>query len=1411
MLKALAVVIVLIFVAVGAVLIALQTDWGRNQVRERVERTLAARFPGARVAKIDGSIFSALVVRGIDMDTPQGHAHVGELRLHVSLLSLLHRLLRVDTLELDDVDLQLAENSSPAPQPTPPADSSGGGGSSGWTIEVPALEIHRAHVRRGPVDIQNIEVAGSAQLLGDDVVAILAAHGAWQGHVVTATLIASYLDSVVHVPLLAIDAGDGARIAGVGLTVRDRGKTLEGALGVHVLAKTANELAGVELPGDFSLSFGARVGGYGELDLSLGERRVRATAKVDISDRLARGVFVVEDPKLGLAMIAGDVSPTRVHGIASGEVEGNSVVASVDVTPTGGWVVLGGKNAHGHGSAYVELAHDHDKWTIGRAHAVMRANEFAGAHGDLYADLRVKGTAWPDPELSFEGEADIANATFGSFAARHIHLALDGWRQVPVRTRGDVRIDLDGIQRAGAPVGDASLEVRVAAPQDGPIGVEVEAPKLALANGTKFTASNIRITTDDARKRIDVVGQLASNNGSAALRGSYTRATSDFTFKLDAKDLPLALVRPDIQGTVAGSFAVGRTSGRWNIASGLRARGAVISGKAVDGDVDVKLAGSRLTLAAQASTAFAAGRVELDVDGPRDITDVAAWRALDRRALHQASLAIDHFELGGIGGIGSVAGELALDANDAHGTMTAHGIATPHGAVDGSVTFAPAPGHDIAASFTGALASLVHADGVARLGLPDHPFDPDEWADLGASALRSIDAKVHDFTFDSSKLATLGVIAPYQGHASATLAVGSGANSLTSEIRVHGLRGGPLVRPVDNTTTVTIDRRGMALSVSTQAHSREIVALAVHAPIAPLDLLTPDVVRHAPVTGTIDIRDTPARLILALFDRGDVTSGTVGGKIEVSGTIGTPIARAIVAAHGIVVPPGIAGRKPATLSELAVDATWGGEAGRATVTGMEEGGGSLTLIASGGKSDPAAVRVSLDAKHFDLAPLATFAPGPLVAASGTLDASIEVNGIDPATGDVQGQLHLHDARMPLSGEVGTVHKANLDVTIARRVVSAKLAAKLGNGDITGSASLALAAAKPTTADFDLDLRKIGAIAALEPVITANVHGHFTYGAGAGADAARMWIGDVAIDHGLVTIPSTERSPLLPTGAPADLLFADAPPPITKQAPRKGPAHPYMVTHVKLGATEIDAENLRDVANGHVVIAGNVEVKVGADGVGVDGEIDHQSGDIEILGREYQVERGTVVFDGGLDPELNVRIVHDFQDVTLIAEVHGRAASPEMALSSDPNVYSDSQLLGFFLGGEPGGDPSTASKDAAAGAGAAVLSTKLGARLKHVLPVHLDVLSYEAATGKLERGHPCRVLGRAQAVYPVPRPSRGAPRRERQRSRRRVLLAAQLVPAIDLRRPRRGWRGPLAPVALVAVSSRAARHRAPRPS
>ena len=112
-----------------------------------------------------------------------------------------------------------------------------------------------------------------------------------------------------------------------------------------------------------------------------------------------------------------------------------------------------------------------------------------------------------------------------------------------------------------------------------------------------------------------------------------------------------------------------------------------------------------------------------------------------------------------------------------------------------------------------------------------------------------------------------------------------------------------------------------------------------------------------------------------------------------------------------------------------------------------------------------------------------------------------------------------------------------------------------------------------------------------------------------------------------------------------------------------------------------------------------------------------------------VERAALHFDGSVDPMLDVRITHDFPEITTITEVHGRMSKPELVLSSQPSTYSQAELLGFLLGGEPSGDPNAApsARNKVEGAGASFVANQIGGYVKKALPVDIDVLKYESAS------------------------------------------------------------------------------------
>jgi len=174
--------------------------------------------------------------------------------------------------------------------------------------------------------------------------------------------------------------------------------------------------------------------------------------------------------------------------------------------------------------------------------------------------------------------------------------------------------------------------------------------------------------------------------------------------------------------------------------------------------------------------------------------------------------------------------------------------------------------------------------------------------------------------------------------------------------------------------------------------------------------------------------------------------------------------------------------------------------------------------------------------------------------------------------------------------------------------------------------------------------------------------------------------------------------------------------------RGSPTNPIVIAKIDLRSTKIESEEFRGL------LKGKIEVRADGDSVGLFGSIEADRGDLDLFGRRYYVERAGVHFDGSTDPLLDVRITHEFADVTTITEVHGRASQPELVMQSDPPSYSQGQLLGFLLGGDPGGDPQTgAAADRVADAGASLIANKLGGYVRGALPIDIDVLRYESAS------------------------------------------------------------------------------------
>jgi len=136
------------------------------------------------------------------------------------------------------------------------------------------------------------------------------------------------------------------------------------------------------------------------------------------------------------------------------------------------------------------------------------------------------------------------------------------------------------------------------------------------------------------------------------------------------------------------------------------------------------------------------------------------------------------------------------------------------------------------------------------------------------------------------------------------------------------------------------------------------------------------------------------------------------------------------------------------------------------------------------------------------------------------------------------------------------------------------------------------------------------------------------------------------------------------------------------------------------------------------VAGNINVRSTPDGVNRgSGELGVVEGKYAALGRRLDIERGRLIFSGGLinDPGVDIRATKEFPDVKAGVNVRGTLREPRMSFFSEPSL-PQSQVVSLILAGgtieatQAGDSTSSASRNALLAQGGAILAQQLGQRI-----------------------------------------------------------------------------------------------------
>ena len=1415
-----------VLLAVGAVLVVLHTDYGRDLVRARVEGKLDTTFVGGgSIGKLEGSLFGELVALDVVINGPDGKPaiRIKRLRLELGLLPLASHELRISGLVADDVEvdlrrgehgeLQLTHLLRPNPEST-------------WSVELRDLTVHRAHLAYDAgteiLNLDAIEIRGAAHLPHDQPLdASVEITGRWRERAAPVRIattvhaeLAGQEGATLTIPTLVANVGD-VSVTGTALRIvvpaadradradRRGSPVFAGSLVVKAPRDAVGALApSVELPADLELRVDASpVAGKAvthlELDAEIGTQPVHALLDVDLAANRVVGVIAAGDLDLGkltrgklvahgggfavIDVAQGDpgklpVGHAMIH--ASGQYEDypeTGVMIALASTGERVTATIGAANPGLTAAIRGDLVKTGDRLTLERGTIVASTRDPASAsrgkapvHGMLSVDLVASGVLAPEAELAVTGRIQGKQVRVEDVTIAALDVAVDA-RGIPSRPIGKAELSADGVQR-----GDVVLrELRVTAAnrEDGKISVSMRSrPK---ATSWLFEADALvtpgQVVTVDLQRHLvragtnaDWVGttgrvtigkqrievrdlRSASRDGVVTLAGVYHRAgarAGDLVAKLDANAMVLDDLRSGLRGTIDAHADVERTHGRFVGTVQIKAAGVALGPTmlGVDGEARLEVGAGKLVVAARAGTArLGTVTLALDLDPPRDLANVTAWKHLGRDRIRTAELTLGDLDLSsaaklaGLPGeyAGKLDGDLQLSATGSGGKLSLRDLMAPAlrgtGRVSAELRISEPARGEIHPSVTARIEGIATLMAEARLRMPDHLFDPGAWKANGRGVLQSASLRAENIELDPGLLERFGLVTSARGQLSIVAEIAEAARSAKLAVGIRHLRGSPISQPIDVDLTATSDDQ--ATTATLVARTRQVKRDGeVETPVGPeVKLLdawgsipltiaelaaNPRAALGEPLRVVATVPNVPAPPLLAVFGRTALLAGAIDGKIEVAGTLGKPTVVAKLTGTNLEVPSRRGGKPIKSVQRIAFDATWDGSIGNVVIDGVQDVG-TLRLVAHGSPKALAEATVTLKANQFDLGSLLAFAPGPAGGAAGRLDADLRLRGLDPRSAKLAGELHLSNARIPIAPTVGTLRRAKLDVVIDGDALRLKLDGRLAGGKVLAEGTIAMAGASPTGGTLTMTLRKVSSIGLVEPTIDADVIIKLRR-------EADRWIADVGVRNADIVVPSSRGEQLKPAGAPADMVFMTGDRITNRPMKKRVPTRPMIVANVTLYPAHVKSDELRSIINGRVSITADLE------SIGIVGTIDADRGDLDLFGTRYQVERASVRFDGSTDPLLDVRITHDFPDVTTIAEVRGRLSKPELTMSSNPATYSQGELLAFLLGGEPGGVPGDARERATA-AGASYVANKIGGYVKGALPIDVDVLRYQAAT------------------------------------------------------------------------------------
>jgi translocation and assembly module TamB len=341
------------------------------------------------------------------------------------------------------------------------------------------------------------------------------------------------------------------------------------------------------------------------------------------------------------------------------------------------------------------------------------------------------------------------------------------------------------------------------------------------------------------------------------------------------------------------------------------------------------------------------------------------------------------------------------------------------------------------------------------------------------------------------------------------------------------------------------------------------------------------------------------------------------------------------------------------------------------------------------------LRADLNARTDAIGLLNLYVP-EIDRSSGLLTVDVAIGGT-VGTPLVNGLLKLENGELDLYNINLALRAANLEARLIDNGFSFSGSARSGEGSLAADGKLTWRSGQPA-GQLNLKGKDLLVVNVPEARITASPDLRFRID---GRELAA---------NGSVLVPYARIAPADLTGA----VVASSDERIVG-APVVDPQDTFRVTsniRLELGErVEIDTFGL----SGR--IAGAITASTTPDGISRgSGELGVAEGKYMALGRRLDIERGRLIFGGGLlaDPGIDIRATKEFPDVKAGVNVRGTLREPRMTFFSEPSL-PQSQIVSLILAGgslESAQDSqrSGAGRNALLAQGGAILAQQLGSKL-----------------------------------------------------------------------------------------------------